>query len=668
MSSTISRPGNKTSLPTKSEGKHALHNMAKDIQGVWVSRLAIWFARIWMPGIVIGFVLLQVFVAFGSGTQTAQAQGLEDVTKSFDVLLDVQPNGSMLVTETITQDFANPRHGIKRLIPLTKRLSDTQLRKFPIGNVNATATSETPSVYSEFTNGAIKTIRIGDPDITITGTHTYIINYAVGAVASRFPEGDELYWDGIGTRWEQGIENPSVTVRFPVAIQRVKCFVGRAGSKIPCAESRISGRTVVFTNGPLAAYEGLTVVVGSANGSLTVSPEIITTDSPRVRSLKQWVPGVIVLVGGWMLARRATSSAGRDRRYVGLALAASVGEKGTKSNRAIGRRGNREGPVEFGPPERLPPALLSLIEKPDRSQERFSATLVDLAMRGYMTIAEEDARHDNTWRFTKTVPSRPKIEASDRKPLFPFEERLLHALFKGHPTVTAKELEETFSGSYGSFLTSVQKEGNLRHWYSDGKAKVSLVLLGFALLILGPLAAAIVGQAVGFLEPAITPMAMASIVVAFVTISRGFKSFRQHRSSIGSAMYSRVLGFKRFLQAGEDRLEHAERAQLFIDFLPYAVALGIVDEWTKRFSDLGELPALDWYSSSEPMDFTRFGRSIDSYGRSSTSSMRESAPSKSSDYGDDRSSGSSSGFSSSSSSSSGGSSGGGGGGGGGGSW
>jgi Predicted membrane protein (DUF2207) len=53
-------------------------------------------------------------------------------------------------------------------------------------------------------------------------------------------------------------------------------------------------------------------------------------------------------------------------------------------------------------------------------------------------------------------------------------------------------------------------------------------------------------------------------------------------------MYARVLGFKKFLAAGELRMEHAEQAELFIDFLPYAIALGVVDTWTERFSHLPE--------------------------------------------------------------------------------
>jgi uncharacterized membrane protein YgcG len=616
------------------------------------------------------FSVVAVFAVFTSAAQSAYAQGLEDVTKSFDVLLDVQPNGSMRVTETITQDFAVARHGIQRFIPMTKRLSDTQLRNFRMGNVEVSASSGTPSMLFESENGSIKTIRIGAPDTTVTGKHTYIIEYTVFAVASRFPAGDELYWDGIGTRWEQAIEKPSVTVRFPVAIQRVRCFVGPAGSKTPCANSKISGRTAVFRNGPLGVKEGLTVVVGSANGSLAVNPEISTVDSPKVRSLKHWGPGFFVLLCGWMLARRATQSAGRDRRYVGLALAASVGEVGTESRRSIRRRENREGPVEFGPPELLPPALISLVEKSDRDTQQFSSTLIDLAMRGYMTIGEEGERNDKTWRFTKTTPSPAKVAGSKRGTLFLFETKLLKALFDDRATVTAKELEETFSGPYRSFLTNVEKEANLRKWYRGGEGKVSIVLLGICLIFILPVVAAFLGQGIGFLEPAVGSMALASIVVAFITIARGSKTFKKHRTSVGSAMYSRVLGFKRFLNAGEDRLEHAERTQLFIDFLPYAIAMGIVDQWTKRFADLGELPALDWYQSSEPMDFTRFGRSIETYGRQAASSMSASAPSPSSDYGDDRSSGNSSGFSSSSDSSSdsGGSSGGGGGGGGGGSW
>jgi uncharacterized membrane protein YgcG len=603
-----------------------------------------------------------------------------DTTDSYDVDLDLKADGTLFVTEVIVQNFAEPRHGIERLIPLTKDLGNFRRQKYEIVDVRVVGSEGTPTdVTNTESDGdePIRTIRIGDPNRTITGRHRYRLTYRVQGVGVRFNgenAGDELYWDAIGTRWEHPITNPSVHVHFPWAITRTKCFAGPAGSTDSCtngdpAKPSASTADVSFSHRSLNAYEGMTVVVGAAKGSLTVAPKIVKIDTPLTKDIKARGPAVVFFLGGWALIRRRTRFGGVDLAFNGLPLEASRGEAGTKSTKRIKRRANRVGPVEFGPPEGLPPALVSSIAKQDQHNEQFSSTLVDLATRGYLTIAIDYDKDDNkTWRLTKATPNSSVHEA---KELFPFEQQLLNALFRKRKTVLVSDLEEKFGGSYRNFLEKVEKETKARNWYAGGNVGQMgwLAVLAFVLVFFVPFGFAFGAAAYPALDDlSIGPCILASWVLAGIALRRGVRSAKSYRTSAGSAMYSRVEGFRKFLVAGEHRMEHAEKAQLFIDFLPYAIALGIVDDWSKRFSDLGELPDMDWYQGESAFEPTDFGRQVNNFARQSIESLSASTPSRSSssssssDYGDDRSSGSSSGFSSS------GSSGGGSGGGGGGSW
>ncbi len=102
------------------------------------------------------------------------------------------------------------------------------------------------------------------------------------------------------------------------------------------------------------------------------------------------------------------------------------------------------------------------------------------------------------------------------------------------------------------------------------------------------------------------------------------------------------------------RARWAEQRNIFSEYLPYAVVLGIATKWAKTFEPLGAeamTGTTAWYIGREPFSADRFGHATENFA-SAASSTLSSVP---------QSSSGSSGFS-------GGSSGGGGGGGGGGSW
>ena len=97
--------------------------------------------------------------------------------------------------------------------------------------------------------GNLTRIRIGDPDITVTGQHTYVITYSVEGALNHFDDHDELFWNAIGTEWNVPIEHGETIVTAPAGITQVTCFSGprarhcRAPRRTSTAAPRGSRRT-----------------------------------------------------------------------------------------------------------------------------------------------------------------------------------------------------------------------------------------------------------------------------------------------------------------------------------------------------------------------------------------------------------------------------------------
>ncbi len=100
------------------------------------------------------------------------------------------------------------------------------------------------------------------------------------------------------------------------------------------------------------------------------------------------------------------------------------------------------------------------------------------------------------------------------------------------------------------------------------------------------------------------------------------------KTKAGAFAYMDILGFQEFMKrADKDRMERMGKKDLFYEYLPYAIALGVVDHWTRAFEGIYHDPP-QWYVS--PTGFTTFSphafsRSLNSV-TSTLSSAMFSAP------------------------------------------
>ena len=148
------------------------------------------------------------------GAASAQAAGDEGMD-SFAAVYDLQPDGSMKVTETITWRFPSgeQRHGIFRNIVVRMGYNDEadRYRYYDLTDVDVSSPTGAPDAFRVSDNGAAQEIRIGSADEYTSGTQVYEVRYTLhnvlnpitadGKPATGTTPADtvELYYNVFGT-------------------------------------------------------------------------------------------------------------------------------------------------------------------------------------------------------------------------------------------------------------------------------------------------------------------------------------------------------------------------------------------------------------------------------------------------------------------------------------
>jgi uncharacterized membrane protein len=94
-----------------------------------------------------------------------------------------------------------------------------------------------------------------------------------------------------------------------------------------------------------------------------------------------------------------------------------------------------------------------------------------------------------------------------------------------------------------------------------------------------------------------------------------FSKFMPAKTKVGVSASMEILGFQEFMNRAEkDRIERMGDKDLFSRFLPYAIALNVVDHWAEAFEGIYQETPHWFVSSAGPTTFSPsgFSRSIHS--------------------------------------------------------
>ncbi|MBL8030885.1 MAG: DUF2207 domain-containing protein, partial [Candidatus Doudnabacteria bacterium] len=204
------------------------------------------------------FIALVFFAGFFNVVRAQES------IKSFDVSIKVSKEGVVSFQEKIIYDFGpGLRHGIFRDIPVkySRNGGSYNLR---LNNISVTDQNGQPYEFSVSTSGGKKHIKIGDPEVTVTGEQVYVINYETNKAINFLDERDELYWNVTGNEWQVPILKTSATFVLSNdtnadSVEKF-CFSGVLGSQNHCDEVLIEpggsmGGQIKFSHGLLSAGE-----------------------------------------------------------------------------------------------------------------------------------------------------------------------------------------------------------------------------------------------------------------------------------------------------------------------------------------------------------------------------------------------------------------------------
>ena len=580
--------------------------------------------------------------------RVSRAQDTGWTIPSFSANYTVNADRSIDVTERIDVNFGPlQKHGIYRDIPVRYAKVVRPGSSIRAGTVDVALTvlditdGNGQKLATSITRGRSVRIRIGDANGLVSGTQTYLIHYRLGSGLGFFADHDELYWQATGTEWPVPILAASATVRIAAARAAATsdttgwspwCYAGvaQSTSNERCT-ARYAGRGLYqFTSGRLDPGEGLTFVAAFPKG--VIAPP--TASEQFTAKLAIWWPLGVPVVG-----------------FLALQL-------------LWARHGREPDPGSivpvWNPPKGLPAGAAGALVNQRAGMNDIVATVIDMAVRGYLTINEvapdgilgsldEKSFAAKALRSLGVGMTDWNLIRTAKPPgdLVPYEQSVMDGVFEDG--VSARRMSDLHNEFYkhlptikkGIYTLLIQlglfrrNPETTRGWYIAGG--ISTMIFAVALGI--KTSNVVLGVGIGLLA-----------VMLLI-----FSNFMPAKTAEGARRWREVKGLEEYIRRAEKQELEMTQApekttELFSMLLPYAIALKVSDIWVKQFGDLLRTAPPTWYTgTSAGFSVAHFSSGLSNFQTAASHTMA-SAPGGSSGSGG------------------GGSVGGGGGGGGGGSW
>ena len=532
--------------------------------------------------------------AIASGMHASTGWTGNQITR-WDETYDLQPDGSARVTLDFDFDFGDdPGHGPYFTFPTHQGYDETYNRVYDYSDMSASSSTGAPAnVYLEDGEYWL-VVKIGDADQgNISGKQTYTLTFTVhhvmnGVTDAVVPgettamDADEFYWNAIGDAFDIPISNITVTVTSHVDAVAAQCFAGATGVASNCDSAEFDGARATFTQGSLSPGQPMTVNTLYPSGSFDTTPQLEIANKAARAFRFDWlyvIPGLVILLAGGLLLWRALAKATRDEYYVGLTpglAPTSVDDAGT--------RAMRKGPpvaVRFDPPKGVSPGLVGTLWDESADTRDVTATIVDLAVRGYLRVDHVEA---DDYRLVK-------LKNSDES-MLKYEGILFDGIFAGRNEVLLSELKTTFLTTSTEVCAQMYTDVVAMGWYkrNPSSTRMGWGALGVLLLVAG-VAGSFGLASIGGSVLLALPLILIGAVVLFTTKAAPV------RQAEGSRVLAESKGFELFLRTADaNQLKFEEGQDTFSKFLPYAIAFGIAEQWTKKFQDL----AAQGYNVAEP--------------------------------------------------------------------
>lgn len=527
---------------------------------------------------LIGLVLLFLL----SFAYTASAENF--FIENYNVILQVNKEQKVWVTEDIDVFFTHDSHGI--------------IRDIPTAHSHVSAINVSENFMPRHSLGQVS-IKIGHADRTIRGRHHYKIKFQHQLKG----KDNEFYYNIIGTGWDVPINQVRFTVVLPTDINSddVGISIGKYGTKgfdgqavYQVYQNSVSG----YTTSALQPHEGITVHIKMPDGYF------VTHESEWVKLV--WF-GLLLCT---LLSFLIWHIFGRDEHVTPV--------------------------VSFYPPPNITPADAEQIYTEKVSKKGLAALIVYLANLGHIKIKSD--KYDFMLKKVSDYEGDDEFLSAVMGMLF--REREYGVC--GYHLKTSKD----FYKSWTALAKNINRDKYKKRFFEKSSMNFFLWAL-MGLLLCGNVALTVFTLfdydfSFGFLAPffsvemiflaslcfftrginiqaivvltvffglqiislfsqmrdVINPENMPQLIMGVVCSLISFICFKEMLKPnwYGRQILGQLLGLKKFIEVAEkQRLEKMveENPEYFYNILPYAYVLGVSDKWIKQFANIA-VPQPEW--------------------------------------------------------------------------
>lgn len=480
-------------------------------------------------------------------------QGEERIL-DYHTKIEVNTDRSILVTETIKIHAEGRvfRRGITRFLPSTRYLNDRLINvHYNIKSIEKDGRNEP---YHSESQGRGSVLYIGQKEVFLRpGDYIYTIQYRVKDQIGFYNDYDEIYWNAIGTENQISCDRASAEVILPKGTEIIQhsAYLGKRGQGGQDFEIREKDNVLRYiVDRPLSPHEGFTVAVGFEKGVM-----------PKPSFWDQMASLLILFLASIFLLP-----------YYIYTWIKHGQDPPTPASYPL-----------WESPDSLSPASINYIRKGTYQKKSFTASIIHLAIGGYLRIEEVERAG---WLAKKSFKLIKESEASTD---LPAEERqLLNDLFRSQNEVIIDgEYDSMIEDAYQAHRSSLSSQHSELIWKgNNGRLLILPGLVTLAAIILATIimSNSSYGSPMNLTAMAtFIPLALAGFGLYLWLIRRPAEKKLELRSQI--------KGFRTYLSLAEkDRLNLLNPPDMtpthFEAMLPYAFALGVEHTWTQKFKSI----------------------------------------------------------------------------------
>ncbi|MFC7590321.1 DUF2207 domain-containing protein [Nonomuraea antimicrobica] len=276
--------------------------------------------------------------------------------------------------------------------------------------------------------------------------------------------------------------------------------------------------------------------------------------------------------------------------------------------RIVGHESGAVVPVHnghFTPPDGVRPGQIGTLVDEQADVVDVTATIVDLAVRGYLRIDEQPRQTYDAPDWLLVRLRNAPVDA-----LLPYERALHDAIFEGRDAVLLSQLTGSFAAHLGEVRDALYADVVKQGWFARRPdtertrwTTIGVVLIGAGLL-------ATVGLA-WFTTYGLLGLAL---VIAGGALAVGGQ-YMPAKTAKGSAALAHTMGFRQYLFSGElGEVPEQHRVELFSRYLPYAVIFDGVEHWSRVVASVTgnghRADNLYWYHGPAEWDLSKFAGSM----------------------------------------------------------